>query len=146
AGIQPLQLTVAASIALANVGLAIPLATPQAPYVTSGATLTITGTLTVPPISAQVNLSLLEATATFSGVDLHASVVLAPGDVNNNGRLELSELVPTNVTVTPTSDPVNISITASIRPGIEVSGSGDLNGASATLTLTAPSLLGGDSG
>jgi len=144
-GVQPVQIGVTAHLAVTNLAIGIPLDTP-APYLLPGLNLAADFSISIPAVSATLNLSLLEASISLGApVTFGGSITLATQDTDSNGKLDLSELTPSNVQVTATTTPVTIPISVSIHPGVKV-GSTDLNGASATLTITIPSLFGGPSG
>jgi len=113
-GNQPIQISVAAHLDVTGLAVGIPLESPD-PYLVTGLHVNAGFTITIPAVTATVNLSLLKATISISPAKtLTASVDLAPQDTNTNSKLDVSELVPSNVLVTPTFSPFTLNVTAAL--------------------------------
>src|SRR5207248_1441866 len=101
-GVQPVQLTIDGSLGVSGLAIGIPQVSSGLPdpFLATGLRLDAGVTVTIPAISGSINLSLLAASVSFSGLTITGSVSLAPTDTSGDGKLQPSELLPSNVTPT----------------------------------------------
>src|SRR5260370_16856183 len=140
---QPAQVTVGATLDVTGLVIGIDGATPVlAPGLDVKGALHIT----VSTVSAQIKLSLLKATITSGAIDLHPSVELKFNDGDSDGEIQVGELTGSHLHFTPLSDPLNISLTATLGADLTLgpAGGSTVPLASAKLTITTRGPLLGD--